>query len=106
MSDKSLPKAVGKVLVSGQPCGMVLMTKQFNTSTLRYHLNAKHPAIFKKVVSFEQAWDDARSRAMKYLSKFFYVVRNEIMIGHNYNIPNFLNVGSLFSYDIRLLVNS
>ena len=73
-SDKSIPKAVCKVLVSGHPCGLVLMTKQYNTSTLRSHLNAKHPAIFKKVVTFEQAWDDARSRAKKDLSKFFYVV--------------------------------
>ena len=73
-ADKSIPKAVCQVPVSGHPCGMVLMTKQYNTSTLRSHLNAKHPAIFKIVVTFEQAWDDARSRAKKDLSKFFYVV--------------------------------
>jgi hypothetical protein len=48
--------AVCKIRVpteTGAPCGQVLKTPDFNTTTLRSHLKAKHAVEHKLVVEFE-----------------------------------------------------
>lgn len=75
-TDKQKPKATCKVMVGGVPCGAVMLTPQYSTTTLRGHLNSKHPNTYKLIVSFEAAWDDARARAKKDLNKFFYTVNS------------------------------
>lgn len=74
-SDKQKPKATCKVIVGGAACGVVMLTPQYSTSTLRGHLNAKHPNVYKLLIAFESAWDDARARAKKDLNQFFYTVK-------------------------------
>ena len=73
--DKQKPKATCNVMVGGVPCGAVMLTPQYSTTTLRGHLNAKHPSIFKIVVAFDAAWDDAKARAKKDLNKSSYTVK-------------------------------
>ena len=58
-------------------CGAKLFTPQYSTTTMRYHLNAKHPEVFKKVVTFETDHDAAKSKARKDLTKFFYSVEKK-----------------------------
>ena len=65
------------VQVGGAMCGAKLYTPQYSTTTMRYHLNAKHPEVFKKVVQFETDYDEAKSKARKDLSKFFYSVERK-----------------------------
>ena len=65
------------VQVGGAMCGAKLFTPQYSTTTMRYHLNAKHPEVYKKVVTFETDHDAAKSKARKDLTKFFYSVEKK-----------------------------
>jgi hypothetical protein len=66
--------AVCKILVpteTGAPCGQVLKTPDFNTTTLRSHLKAKHTMEYKLVVEFEDQWGKNKIKNARELERLY-----------------------------------